>query len=353
MSMTIDWEAIGSFVQSTSPWAIVLILFYLFLAHPDQVACWASNVLKFFCWLGLTVEKRYIASDIQSRIGLSAKDFAKQAPGLAPLGLKIRWVTSEDISPEAFTEGNQVIIRMQRSANQDRNFVNAAIAYTSQTVLTRSRCSVDDTVVRSIDLKLAHKIIESTKGQPAVNLFFDEVLQPQMSDDSDLAQCMRTFSRLDETGTFTRILLQELSLLWRRVPGDVPAEEVKAETKRFAREFLPNVAEKPPGREVELSFRGDYIRVGIVLVAKTETYQTRGLPAYQKAIITKFRNGADVVYLCALGRNVSLVKRLLSLQRRNPKLERLHIRTYMLRGGDGRPYPAICAGLRKKVSSVK
>jgi hypothetical protein len=239
---------------------------------------------------------------------------------------------------------------MRPSENEDRNFVKAALAYTSMALLSSMRRHIDLCVLRATDMKITHKLVQAAKGQAAANLLMQEIIEPQVSRDPDLGSGLGTLSLLDEKGMFTRIMLQEFSALPRRIRTDMPDPEVRDETRRFVRHFLDSVARKERGEEIELLFVEKSIRVGILLVAQTETYRRMGLNAYQWRIMDDFRRGADVVYLCALGENVELVKTLLSLHKRNPSLRIENSGVYKARMPDGTTARAICAGLRSMVS---
>jgi hypothetical protein len=178
---------------------------------------------------------------------------------------------------------------------------------------------MDQKVLRSLDFAVINKILTETNRHDAKQLFISEIYEPEARAGSLLEKYCSTFHKLDEQGTFVGVALPEYSLLGESVGSSIVDSQVRAETISFA-VLLMKLANKKPGEDVSPTHQGQYINCSIVLVAKYETYQMRGLEPYLKFINKCERDGIKSLYVCGWGQNASVVARIKDAYEGNKKI---------------------------------
>jgi hypothetical protein len=129
------------------------------------------------------------------------------------------------------------------------------------------------------------------------------------------------------------------------------------ETRKFL-DFLDRIATKEPDKDVELDFRGKYIRMAIILVARLEVISEYGLQPYVQRIKRKGEENVDNIYITAVGPyNVAAVERITKIVTEDASLrtrfERAFSEKFRIKGKwadaiEGEYVKTICVGLRNK-----
>lgn len=290
-------------------WIIPSGLLIYGIIFPEKLEKWSSWFYKFFSWVGATFQRRFIASDIQARINASVKIINSELKNAAPYGIKIRWISGEEMDREGFIRGDNVVIMMKRHTNQDQNLVLASLVYSSVGVLAESRNYMLPRISRSLDLSLTKKILILGNKHSALDLFIKTILKPEKDKDRDVKIYCDIMESLDEFGILVRIFMTELLSLSRQLyPKLLGDESILVETGQFL-SFCEKIALRRIGEEVELDFNENRISIGVVLVAKTSKREFLGVRPY----IWRFKkcagNDSDFVYFYGWNRmNITFVK---------------------------------------------
>ena len=273
---------------------------------------------------------------------LFSKSLSKDAENLIPYGLKIEWV--KETEKEAFLKDGQIIVRMQHHGNQDKNFVNAVMAYVPKAVIPQARTYLHETINKSIDFTMVKKILMTQREGNTLDYFKSSVFIPESTKDDYLRYYCLKMEKLDEKGMFTQMLLQEFLNLARKLYPKYPNDDIFEETLNFA-DFLENIAEKEPGEDVRLKFEGKYINVTVILVAKSEVIFYRGIEPYINRVNDAIKQNVENIYVSAWGSNVADAEEVVKQFSKN---ENIHITKtkYKLPVYKGRRVPAICIILR-------
>lgn len=323
----------------------LLFLIGYMITHPEKVEIWSSLTYRLFAWVNSKMECRYIASDIQGKVNLFSKSLSKDAENLIPYGLKIEWV--KETEKEAFLKDGQIIVRMQHHGNQDKNFVNAIMAYVPKAVVPQARTYLHETISKSIDFTIMKKILMSQQGNSALDYFNSSIFTPESKRDDLLRYYCSKMERLDERGMFTRMLLQEFLSLARKVYPKYPNDQIFEETSNFT-DFLENIAGKEPGEDVPLQFEGKYINAAIIIVAKSDVISYAGIEPYINRINAVIKQNTENIYISAWGtHNVADTEEVVKQFSKN---ENIHItsKKYKLPVYKGRRVPAICIIFRSQ-----
>jgi len=304
-------------VGTASPLTGIALLVY-FLMNPEKLDQWGSIIWRFLSCVGRyvvvlrdTVERGRTATDIQAVINTAGRELTAEAPGMLPHMMKIEWVAP--LQAETYLNKGEVIVRLDRHANQERNIVVATLAYLSRGLLPRARIYVDHILAQATDFSIAKRIFARDRGSGSLSYFVTEILDPTVQQDPSLRQDLELLEEIEGIGFLTRVFLNELRELGERLQPALPTDRIFGEVRNFAR-FLHTIAIRQKGEIVPLTFEGARMKVTVVLVARPEVLEEHGLGRHRLAIETIVRQGFDVIYVSGWGDvNVTSVVHLLRL----------------------------------------
>lgn len=310
--------------QGLSGILVLLIIYGLF--NLDKVERLVSYIARLFLWTGQGMQKKYIASDIQSQINSFSKDLNKHTAGAMPYPIKLKWV--KEIDRATFIANGEVVVKMALHSNQDKNRVVAAMEYVSTALLPTSRIYVHDDVICAADLFVTKKMLSGGPSNSSLSYFINNHLSPACKGNADLSGLCAMFEELDDLGWFANIFLDELARLEKLHPR-LPSPGVKKATKDFT-SFVHNLATREPSSETSpLDFRCYPIDIHIVLVASAEK-KKYGTSRYSKAVNICIDNGVGIIYLLARGQNTDLAKYVARSFENDSRIESIKTRYFPL-----------------------
>lgn len=281
---------------------IALLLFVIF--YYEKLGVILSDLYRLLGWTGKYFQKKFVASDIQSRLNIAAKKLNKQTIGLMPYSLEIKWVKPAEVDREAFVRENKAILRMQFYVNQEKNLVNVVHEFVAKAHLREPKAYLPQTLSRAVDLKLTATYLMECRRREALAYFVENILKPELQASPLLQPPYEKMEQLDEFGYFTRVLLFEyLQFAYEIFPNKVGMLEILRETEDFL-DFLCAFPNKPPGTDIELDFRGKYIKVRFILVAKTFKIKRHGIEPYVNRVAEALSGWADTAYVCGMDKMI-------------------------------------------------
>lgn len=319
--------------------AWISVVIYLIM-RPEVAEKWGAIFLRLFYKISKKAEMQHVALDIQGKVNSFAKSINKQAQGIIPYGIKIKWVTGE-ITRESFLEGNDVIIRINYHTNQDENIIRITEQFIMTGLLHDSRPYVDEKVMRATDLIMVKNMIQK-EHHTALPVYYSDVLNPELSADDEISDYVTMMQQLDQLSFFTPVFLKELQFLGVKMQFSIPEPPVKEETRNLIRFLNEKVTKRRPGEDVSPTFVGNKIKVSIVYVSRTGIAKR-----HLKWIDKCAQMGIDRIYLCARGRNVYVVKELDNELGTDPRWKRLFETVTRLPIWRGRRTEFICVGYSK------
>ena len=326
--MSFDWQTV---IATSAPWAAIVGLLIYFIKNPEKAEKWYSMTARAFSFMSLRLEKSGVARDIQSDVNSFAKDINSQTKDpILPYGLKIKWVGST--TREAFVKQGKVIVRMRHHENQARNFLYATLEWVGKGLIPEARHLVNKTVLRAADLVFTNVLLTKKKRHDVKQLFLDEIYETEVTKGSSLERYCNTFGRLNETGLFTGVALQELSSLSKRTSSVVANTQVRSETIGFMN-MLERLARKRHGEDISPDYNGECIKCSIVLVARSETYFVHGLSPYAYFINKCCKEGIRSIYVCAIEDvNIMIVRKIRDAYEASKKISLVSERVFPLNG---------------------
>ncbi len=275
------------------PVILLLFILYIFITNPEKIFLWHG---KLSGWLSDTLgyfEKNAVANNIRGEVLALSKDLNKELPDIAPFDLKIEWV--KEANREKFIKDNQIIVRMRHHSNQSQNIVVAIQEFVEKGVMPKAKRYLDNKVAKSTDLAITRRLILS-RFDNSLDYFDCEVLDPLLGDDVDLKDLFDKIICLDESGMLTQVVLREFLELGKKLYPTASDDRVRNQTKDFI-DYLHKVATKEIGEEIHLVFNKGYIKVGVVIIAKAETFGAFGLSPHAQRIKFNLDRGMETIYV--------------------------------------------------------
>lgn len=286
--------------------AIIFLLFY-----PEKIEIWSSLLWKAISnikqFAGFA-HKRYVKHDLQGRINEFTKGLSKKAPYLASKQVQVQWTEAEDTSRDSFLRDGKVIVRLRRDDPTETNFVHATYLLVSANLLHKLKKYISPSQSQAVDLKVTTDLLRLEKPS-TVDLFLEEYLHPKtIKAGAKIPQLLETFDKMDESGLFYQILLQELEFLGSKVFLSAKHKNTKIIVEvQQATEFLKRIAERKVGEDVPLDFKGEYCCFGVVIMGKKANITSSGdayITYIRKALIPK---GIDTLYIVGVQENKPVI----------------------------------------------
>jgi hypothetical protein len=109
--------------------------------------------------------------------------------------------------------------------------------------------------------------------------------------------------QIDESGLFTRLLLVEIDSLSKKVSFRKVTDEITNEIIELIN-FVYNISSKEIGENVPLDISTHHIKMGIILVGKSNTIKIQGVDPYLKRFRYKLIDRFDTIYVIQYERGV-------------------------------------------------
>jgi small subunit ribosomal protein S1 len=235
------------------------------------------------------------------------KEINNIVPELQMPDLTIEWVSKDESGQVNLKEG-EAIVYLNYQRDNTRNYINTTTAYIKRSLLPNSRNYLSESVRKAIDFTVIKGILaKSVSKNYLMNPFIDDNRE-------DIAQYSDTFEKVttvDDEGMLTRILLREFSLWGGKLAGHLPKLEHQVESDGFL-DFLYELLTREPEELTPLRYVGNDIKVGVILVAKPETYNQYGSTPYLRRIRAGFASGINTFYLLARNEKIDILSNVYS-----------------------------------------
>ena len=328
---------------------VALIGFIIYFAmNIDKFEALGAFISKLFAKKSRRAEKKFIQLDIQSKIDGFCKLLRKETGLLEKKGITIKWIDTKEIDRDAFFKNGELILVMCPHDAQEKNIVNATLAFIRKGTLWKARGYIDYKVEKGVDFTLAKKIFCQDQSCDCLDYFTEMIVIPELKKSPELRGLIGKMETLDNSGLFTRIFLRELYRFGFKFPRTATEKDFR-ETKDFA-EFLFRIAEKGRDKEVPLDFEGETIKVSIVLVARREKAIAMDVGPYNKAISFILDRRIRTIYILATGSNIILGEKISAKLKKEQRLVFVKSNKYQIRRDQGETYKAYWAIFRSTLS---
>jgi len=234
----------------------------------------------------------------------ATKMFQSDGLSILPNDLKIEWVKNEN--RDTFLKDNRLIIRMSQKSNPHENFVNAILEFVSVGLLYKERAYMDNKVMKAADISVIQKLLLSASID-SLTYFNNRILTEIITEDNELTDLITEIAAIDGNGMFINILLNEYMKVGNKIFPQPPDPCLIAESKEFLR-YLYNISMGLCITFDDFIFNREYFKTCVLLAARTETLERRGVTPYLKNITNYINQGIETIYIFGLGRKVDVAK---------------------------------------------
>lgn len=245
-----------------------------------------------------------VRGDIELIANKSIDQLNRISPELQLPDMSIEWVKQDSDGNVRFDK-NKAIVMLKYDDDRVQNVINSTSAYIHNSLLMSTRSYMDESVIKAVDFQVIRKFLQNTPQRRfALSRYMNENL-------SDITQYNDTFNKVsttDDAGLLTHILLREYTLWGDCVATDIPTPDHHRESREVL-DFVYEIATREYDDPTPLQYNHKDIKLAVLLVAKTETYESQGCRPYVRRIREGFANGIKTFYLLARGEKIEILSK--------------------------------------------
>lgn len=303
MQETEVYNDIKNILISSGLPAIAVIAIIIAFFFPDKIKTWVGVFQYCIGQVYTGTRKSSIKNRLEGACTHSLKKIGKELPDLEIPELSIKWVKEDNL--QTILREGKAIVKLRFSDDQTRNLINAATVYVKEAFLIHSKPYMSEDFKRAIDFSIIKKIllgIHNNKRNVISEFIKEYALDINLIQD----KCSQ-IEVIDDAGLFTRILIRELDFFGNKLVGRNPSDDYKNESDKFL-SFLHEIATREADDFTPLQFVENTLKVGILLVAKKDTYYQHGLTPYLRRIKLGLARGIKTFYLLAREDKVEILE---------------------------------------------
>ena len=293
-------QLIAKLIEYFGLWAVPLFIALYVLLYPEKAKILSSWIWELFSKVWKTAQYKSIGNELEGNIGVFVDDLNKEMSGVKMKSPKICFVHEE--TRDAFIKKNRVIIKLKPKEDQDFNFAVASYLFVKQTTIPTAKKALSPEMGESIDLYMGRKFLEKRR-RSALDSYLEEFYLPQVRNNQNMQNILEDFEQLDDYGLFSRILLQELLFLEKKVVGKTNIVNLEKEFNDL-KEFVLKIVKREVREKVPLFFDGRITNTAIILVAITARREQQGTKPYVSRFRKNINEGANHIYFIAWSKSV-------------------------------------------------
>ena len=263
------------------------------LTHHDKLEGLIALISKWFKFISKSAEHNYVKFDIQSKVNGFVFDLYAKIPNLTPTSVKLEWI-DENQTLEQFAKSDQLVLRMHKSSNHNKNIVNATFAFVSYSLLRKAKRYIAKYQKDAIDLFVSFKLFEKEKFE-----ILDEFIQDYLQDGLEkekIGDFYERFFDIDKNGIFFPVFITEMTFLGEKVFGKKRNNEQIFEEVKNMVYFLYNFGNRKFDEKSINEYTGHYYKFAIRIVGKKFKIDKAGERIYINNI-RKINHGTETIYL--------------------------------------------------------
>lgn len=262
--------------------SLIGLIFY-FIRFPHKFEKAVAFIHKHLKSIWKSSEYLFVKYDIQGTINSFIHKTAKKAPHLDIVKAKIEWI-DENQSAENYIKNGELIIRMHRSDNPNRNVVYASMAFIATSFLKKAKSYVAQYQREAIDLYACYDLLQSEKRE-LLDQFTQDFLKGKMTNQK-IGDFFEKFMDIDKAGIFYPIFVQEMTFFGEKVfTRKRNSTQIYDEIQKLV-VFLYRYSQKKRGEDIETEFNGEYCKFAIRIIGKSRKIMTEGEEMYKRSLDT-------------------------------------------------------------------
>lgn len=217
--------------------------------------------------------------------------------------VSLQWVNKDEDGKVILNPGEAIVL-LRYNRDNSQNILNTISIYVKNTLLLTSKPYMDEGVKKAIDFSVIRSFIKSDETR---NFLIPQLLQNNKDDISNYSGTYDKVSKIEKEGLFSRILLREYSCWGNKIASEIPNKEHEKESLKLL-DFVYNIASRGPDEFTPLKCISNNVKVAVLLVAKSSTYDEQGTKPYLRRIKEGFACGISTFYLLARNEKIEILQ---------------------------------------------
>lgn len=266
-------------LRDWGPWGLLVLIVIFVITNPEKAERLAGWFLGFFSWTSRGIRHRSIKLKLQGQVNSFARTFDTEAKGSMPYNMSLNFVKEVERS-ELDPSKQTVIVCIKDRGGEDQNLVHAMMVFCPLGVVPQARPYLSSPMNEAINMTVTRKFLNYLKHVSALQYLYNEILPECMRITPGLDEFCKIFDILDESGLFTRVVLEEIRDFGARISSRYPEALHAAEAASFVN-YVCDVATRQKGEEMlDIGYRGQYIATAFVFIGIGEAMLQRGAMLY-------------------------------------------------------------------------
>lgn len=287
--------------------ALIIVVLITLVPIYNNVKGFVKDVFSFFAGIKPWLRRNKIKSEVETNCRDTIVELNQITPELNLPEMSLQWVKKDDDGKVLLEEGKAIVL-LSYDRDNIKNIINTTSAYVRKALLPSARIFLDAPVRKAIDYTVIQKFI---RNSPSHNVASTAFVAENLDDINQYQDVFNKVSVVDDEGMLNRMLLREYSLWGSKIVTHLPSPEYAKESSDFLN-FLYDLLSREPEEMTPLQFVGKDIKVGVLLVAKLETYTEHGLYPYLRRIREGFASGIHTFYLLARNEKIRILEQVYS-----------------------------------------
>lgn len=282
-------------------WALVVIILVFCLLNYDKV----RSIISDFVWaIAKTIgccKRDATKRKLEKICNKSIASICDETNELDLPELKIKWIGKDN--GNIVLNNNEAIAFLKFNIDNTQNIINATSAYVRKAILPISKTYMPSQIREAIDFTVIKKcLLEISEYRLAVNDFINNSHELCSANQDAIDK----ICNIDDAGLMSRILFREYFEWGNRLVGRSIDKKYEQEASDFLN-FLYEITSRGYDDETKLQHISENIKVGVLLVAKYDTYSEQGEAPYVRRIKEGFAKGIRTFYLLARNEKLDIV----------------------------------------------
>ncbi len=275
---------------------------YLFIQYYDNIRLFFADVLWILSSVLGWFKNKSVQSVVESTCQQSINDINSLIPELQLPRVSVKWV-DKDKGGNVILKEDEALVLLNYNLGKSRNVLNATSLYVKESLLKKSKPYMDVGVRKAIDFAVIRAFINKTEHS---NILLPEYIDDNLEDIDKYHDAFDKISKTEGEGLFSRILLREYAIWGDKIIMEIPRDDHRKESIDFL-DFVYNIATRDYEELIPLAYLSKNIKVGILLVAKYDTYYEKGIAPYVRRIKEGFSKGITTFYLLARNDKIDIL----------------------------------------------
>ena len=272
---------------------ILSSLVFYYLKNPDKLealfALIAKCIRRIFTW----AEKSYVKFRVQSTVDHFIVNVSKMVPNLSVKRVRLQWV-DDNYSAEDFLDGDNLVVRMRKSTSQNRNVVNATVAFVSSSLLMKAKKYIAPYQKEAIDLFATTRILQHEDSK-LVSEYVDLYLAEALENDK-VNEMYAKFDDIDKVGLFFPVFVTEMTFLGEKVFGKARDNQATFREVNELTNFLRLFAMRKGTDQSNTDFDGEHCKFTIRIMGRRDNI-TKDQKALYISDLQKVSKNVETIYI--------------------------------------------------------